>query len=561
MYGLKRLGEWLIQRNKVTPEQLEEALLIQQQHGGRLGEILMELGYITEEDLWQTLADHYEVPYESLDLRDWDASLKQVVPEHAASKYLIFPVSSHGETVKLAMADPNNVEAIDMVQAHTSLRVVTCFAPAERILQAISKYYGIEHELIDAEFEHNEEEDDEITQVKKLVHEPPVIRLVNAILNDAIMQRASDVHFEPHEKQLEVRFRIDGVLYRVRTIPRPLQASVLSRVKLLSEMDIAERRKAQDGRFSVRINEMKVDIRASSLPTIYGERIVLRLLNRDAALLNLIDLGMPDQVRENFQSMMEQPWGMILVTGPTGSGKTTTLYAALQHLRSDRRNILTCEDPIEYALHGIGQSQVNERAGLTFAAQLRSILRQDPDVIMIGEIRDQETAEIACRAAMTGHMVVATLHTNDSVSAIPRLLDMGIPPFLLTSSLSAVIAQRLVRRLCPKCKEPQNLKAKDMPIFLSKDSQQVYTASGCVDCNHIGYRGRVGLYELFAISDPVRELMSKRADADALRLACPPGTFFPMIEDGAGKVLAGLTSPDEVLSQVSTGTYLMQEVA
>jgi len=560
MYGIKRLGEWLIQRNVITTHQLEEALAVQQQHGGRLGETLMELGYITDEDLWQALADHYEVSYEPLDLNDWDSSLKQFVPEQIAVEHLVFPLSVQGNVLSLTMADPNNLEAFDLIQKNTSLRIESRFTPAERILQAISKFYGVAHELVDAEFE-NDEEEEEVTQVRKSVHEPPVIRLVNAILNDAIIQGASDIHFEPQERLLEVRFRLDGVLYRVRTVPRPLQASVLSRVKLLSEMDIAERRKAQDGRFSVRINEMKVDIRASSLPTVYGERIVLRLLNRSAALLSLSDLGMSDTIRESFVSLLEQPWGMILVTGPTGSGKTTTLYAALQHLRSDRRNILTCEDPVEYALDGICQSQVNERAGLTFAAQLRSILRQDPDVIMVGEIRDQETAEIACRAAMTGHLVVATLHTNDAASAIPRLLDMGIPPFLLTSSLSSVIAQRLVRRLCPKCKEEQSMSAKDAPSLLGKGVHRLYTANGCVDCNRIGYRGRVGLYELFNLSEPVRALMSKRVDAEALRLACPPGTYYPMVDDGRDKVLRGLTSVEEVLSQMALNNAAFVEAA
>jgi|FaiFalFF_MnMetaG_3_1042247.scaffolds.fasta_scaffold00065_6 type IV pilus assembly protein PilB len=559
MYGTKRLGEWLIERGKITPQQLQEALEAQKLTGKRLGEILIEQGYITPEDYYEVQAAQYEVPYEPLlpETLAHDPTLRLLIPASIAMRHFLFPLRKEGNTLHLAMADPNNVEAQDYIRQLTGLNLKLYYAPPERILHAIAQHYGVPDEMVTAAHEEAEESLDEPLNVHETANQPPIIRLVNTILFEAIEQRASDIHLEPQEQRLQVRYRIDGVLYPVRAIPRALQAAVLARLKLMAEMDIAERRRPQDGRFTFRVGERKIDARVSTLPTAFGERIVVRLLDREHALLQLEQLGMPDALCQRLQELAARPWGMILVTGPTGAGKTTTLYALLQHLRSDRRNILTCEDPIEYTLPGIGQSQVNERAGLTFAQQLRAILRQDPDVVLVGEIRDSETAEIACRAAMTGHLVLATLHTNDATSAPARLLDMGIPPFLINSALTGVLAQRLVRRLCIRCREPVQVKASALPIDPAAwgDCKQrtltLYEPRGCTECNQIGYRGRIGVYELLVVSESTRHLIAQRADSNALRAACSPDTLFPLWEDARQKVLQGITSLEEALALVN----------
>ncbi len=551
MYGTKRLGEWLIQQGKITPQQLQEALETQRLTGKRLGETLIEMGYITREDYYEAQAAQYEVPYEPLlpHTLNNEPALRTLVPPTIATRHFILPLRREGNTLHLAMADPNDVEAQDYIRQLTGLQLKLYYAPPERILHAIAQLYGVQEEMLVAEHElESEHELDDLSQVQETVNQPPIIRLVNTILFEAVEQRASDIHFEPQEQRLQVRYRIDGVLYPVRTIPRSLQASVLARVKLMAEMDIAERRRPQDGRFTFRVGERKIDARVSTLPTAFGERIVVRLLDRAQSLLPLEGLGMPDEVYQQLLELTTRPWGMILVTGPTGAGKSTTLYALLQHIRSDRRNILTCEDPIEYTIEGIGQSQVNERAGLTFAQQLRAILRQDPDVVLVGEIRDTETAEIACRAAMTGHLVLATLHTNDATSAPTRLLDMGIPPFLINSALAGVVAQRLMRRLCTHCRQPVQVSAESVCPALGTGVITLYEARGCSECNGIGYRGRVGVYELFIMSDPVRRLIAQGGDSNAIRNACPPGTLFPLWEDARQKVLKGITSLDEALA-------------
>jgi type IV pilus assembly protein PilB len=552
MYGTKRLGEWLIQQGKITPQQVQEALETQRLTGKRLGETLIELGYITREDYYEAQAAQYEVPYEPLREETFtaDPALRALVPASLATRHFLVPLRREGNTLHLAMADPNDVESQDYIRQLTGLQLKLYYSPPERILHAIAQLYGVQDELLATEHAEEEEtgEFESDLQVQEAVNQPPIIRLVNTILFEAVERRASDIHFEPQEHRLQVRFRVDGVLYPVRTIPRSLQASVLARVKLMAEIDIAERRRPQDGRFTFRVGERKIDARVSSLPTAFGERIVVRLLDRSQSLLTLDDLGMPEAIYQRLQELAARPWGMILVTGPTGAGKSTTLYALLQHIRSDKRNILTCEDPIEYTLEGIGQSQVNERAGLTFAAQLRAILRQDPDVILVGEIRDTETAEIACRAAMTGHLVLATLHTNDATSAPARLMDMGIPPFLINSALTGVLAQRLVRRLCPACRQPVQVDAAAVCSALGQGIITHYEPRGCPECNDIGYRGRVGVYELFVLTDAVRRQIVHQADNALLRASCPPGTLYPLWDDLRQKVLEGITSLEEALA-------------
>ncbi|GIV08200.1 MAG: hypothetical protein KatS3mg019_0291 [Fimbriimonadales bacterium] len=558
MYGVKRLGEWLLQHGKITPQQLEEALATQRLTGKRLGETLIELGFITHDDYYEAQADQWECPYEPLR----DATIQQAMTVRhwigmdEATRYMVVPLREEGIILWIATADPNNVEMIDHLRQSTGKFIKVTYSPPERILQAIARIYslhGVEEQQSEHPVEVEERASDEvadISQIDKAILQTPVIRLVNGVLLEAIERGASDIHFEPLETRMQIRLRIDGVLYIVREIPLTLMSAVTARVKLLAEMDIAERRLPQDGRFVIKTGDAKLDARVSSLPTVYGERVVVRILNRDNATKSLSDLGMPDAVAQGILNLASKPWGMILVTGPTGSGKSTTLYALLQQIKSDRRNILTCEDPVEFTIEGIGQSQVNERIGLTFATQLRAMLRQDPDVVLVGEIRDAETAEIACRAAMTGHLVLSTLHTNDSTSAPARMTDMGIPPFLINSALIGVVAQRLVRRLCERCKEPITITDPAVTTLFGSTKLETYRAVGCNACNNIGYKGRVGLYELFVISDPVRRLIAQQADSEAIRATTPPSTLFTIQEDALRKVQEGLTTIEEVLSQI-----------
>lgn len=558
MYGVKRLGEWLLQKGKITPAQLEEALATQRITGKKLGETLIELGYITPDDYYEAQAEQWECPYEPLH----DAQIEQMhsVKHHIgvseAMRWVVVPLREEGSVLWVVTANPNDVEMLDYLRQSTGRYIKVAFSAPERILRAIALLYGAQGlatQTTDEDLELEESEQDateDITQLEQTVHQAPVIRLVNSILLEAVERGASDIHFEPMENRLQVRLRIDGVLYTVRNIPRSLQASVLARVKLMGEMDIADRRRPQDGRFTLKVGERKIDARVSSLPTVFGERVVVRLLNRENALKTLSQLGMPPQVEQGLIQLASQPWGMILVTGPTGSGKSTTLYALLQQIKSDRRNILTCEDPVEFTIEGIGQSQVNEKAGLTFASQLRAILRQDPDVVLVGEVRDTETAEIACRAAMTGHLVLATLHTNDATSAPARLIDMGIPPFLINSALIGVLAQRLVRRLCDRCKQPTTITDPAITELFGGAPLHAYQPTGCSACNDIGYKGRVGLYELFIVSEPVRRLIAHEADSEQIRAAAPAGTLFTLQQDALQKVREGITTIEEVLSQI-----------
>ncbi len=568
MYGTKRLGEWLIQKGKITPEQLQTALETQQLTGERIGKVLIDLDYITHEDYYEAQAEQYDVPYEPLSEQTIESarSVASLISQSVASRYFVVPLRQEGAFLWVATADPNNIEALDYLRQAMGYLIQVCYSPAERILSAINKLYGASYETTEAEllesepddtFDDTFEESDDLAQVQETINQPPIIRLVNGILHEAIERGASDIHFEPGEHRLQVRVRIDGVLLTLRTIPRSAQAPVIARIKLMAEMDITERRKPQDGRFSIRLGERKVDARVSSLPTVFGERIVLRLLDRTASLRSLEQLGMPEPIAQHLLQLASRPWGMILVTGPTGSGKSTTLYALLQKIRSDKRNILTCEDPVEYTIEGIGQSQVNEKVGLTFASQLRAILRQDPDVVLVGEIRDRETAEIACRAAMTGHLVLSTLHTNDATSAPARLVDMGIEPYLINSSLLGVLAQRLVRRICPECR--QSITCVNHPYFA--DGTTLYEAKGCSACGETGYKGRIGVYELFIMSEPIRRQVAQSADSERIRGLCPHGTLFTMEQQARDLILAGATTVDEVLGQIYMTPMVHQQAA
>ncbi len=556
-----RLGELLVQHGKITPDQLIKALQVQKETGKKLGETLIELGFITREEYYVAQALQYQVPYEPLHEPSLQQAerLKQYIPLQVASRYFVVPFKLEGQVLWVATPEPDNLEMLDTIRQMTRLRVKPCYTPADRVLRAITRIYGDVEESVEAiELGAEEEwEPEEIERAQDLGNQHPIIRLVNEIIRDAVSQNASDIHFEPTERNLQVRFRVDGVLRPARNIPKSMQSAVSARVKLMSEMNIAERRKPQDGRFTVQVGERKIDMRVSVLPTVFGERIVLRLLDRTASLRSLEQLGMPDHIVQNLLDLSSRPWGMILVTGPTGSGKSTTLYALLQKIRSDKRNILTCEDPVEYTIEGIGQSQVNEKVGLTFASQLRAILRQDPDVVLVGEIRDRETAEIACRAAMTGHLVLSTLHTNDSTSAPARLIDMGIEPYLINSALLGVLAQRLVRRLCPECR--QAVTCINNPYF--PDGTTIYEARGCEHCGNMGYKGRVGVYELFIITEAVRRQVARSADSEQIRALCPPGTLFTMEQQARELILAGITSVEEVLGQIYMAPIAQQQAA
>jgi type IV pilus assembly protein PilB len=563
MYGVKRLGEWLLERGKITPQQLEDALAYQRETGKRLGESLIALGYITEDDYYEAQAEQWECPYEPLrDAQIQEAmKVRHWIGLQDATRFMVVPLREEGIVLWVASSDPNNVEMLDHLRQSTGKFIKVCFSPPDRLLQAIARIYSLhdadvneQGKTVDVE-EHASEDIADISDIDKTVHQVPVIRLVNGILLEAVERGASDIHFEPMETKMVVRLRIDGVLYAVREVPLSLQSAVTARVKLLAEMDIAERRLPQDGRFSIKTGESKLDARVSSLPTVFGERVVIRLLNRENANKSLAQLGMPPAVEQGLTELASKSWGMILVTGPTGSGKSTTLYALLQQIKSDRRNILTCEDPVEFQIEGIGQSQVNERIGLTFASQLRAMLRQDPDVVLVGEIRDAETAEIACRAAMTGHLVLSTLHTNDATSAPARMIDMGVPAFLINSALIGVLAQRLVRRLCELCKEPITVTDPAITRLFGVDALPTYRAVGCDACNQIGYKGRVGLYELFVMSEPIRRLIAREADSDAIRAAAPEGTLFTIQQDALQKVRDGITTLEEVLSQIHLDTH------
>ncbi|MFQ3610483.1 MAG: ATPase, T2SS/T4P/T4SS family [Fimbriimonadales bacterium] len=546
-----RLGELLVQYGKITPDQLVKALQTQKETGKKLGETLIELGFITREEYYAAQALQYQVPYEPLHEPSLQqaANLKQYIPLQIASRYFVIPFKLESQVLWVATPEPDSLEMLDTIRQATRLRVKPCYTPAERVLRAITRIYGDVEESVEAiEVGVEEEwEPEDAERAQDLGNQHPIIRLVNEIIRDAVSQNASDIHLEPSERHLQVRYRVDGVLRHSRNIPKSMQAAVSARVKLMAEMNIAERRKPQDGRFTVQVNERKIDMRVSVLPTVFGERIVLRLLDRSASLKTLDQLGMPDPISQHLLDLAARPWGMILVTGPTGSGKSTTLYALLQKIRSDRRNILTCEDPVEYTIEGIGQSQVNEKVGVTFASQLRAILRQDPDVVLVGEIRDRETAEIACRAAMTGHLVLSTLHTNDATSAPARLIDMGIEPYLINSSLVGVLAQRLVRKLCSRCKQESVYSGTD---WLPQGTV-VYEPVGCDACSQTGYKGRIGMYELFVLTDTIRRQISQSADNDLLRTLAPPGTLFTMETHARQLLESGITSLEEVLAHLN----------
>jgi type IV pilus assembly protein PilB len=580
-----RIGELLLKEKRITQQQLQEALKAQRQEGGKLGKILVSLGYVRDEEITALLSKQYGVPSITLERFEVDASVLRLVPADTAQKYHILPLSRSGATLTIAMTDPTNVFAMDDIKFMTGYNVEPVIASETAVLDAIERYYGRQAvssngggassapSALDAASKALEEmpmsaggEDVEVLEeieeisVEALARqgeEAPVIKLVNVILMSAIQKGASDIHIEPYEKELRVRFRIDGVLYNIMQPSMKFRDAITSRVKIMSKLDIAEKRLPQDGRIKIRFQDngatKDIDFRVSCLPTLFGEKIVMRLLDKDKLMLDMTRLGFESESLVKFEAAIQRPWGMVLVTGPTGSGKTNTLYSSISRINTTETNIMTAEDPVEFNLVGVNQVLVRESIGLNFAAALRSFLRQDPNIILVGEIRDFETAEIAVKAALTGHLVLSTLHTNDAPSTVNRLMNMGIEPFLVASSLNLVCAQRLVRRICQKCAQPHPTPAAGLlqAGFSAEDAKTVVPrhGKGCDRCNNTGYKGRVGLYEVMEITEEIKEMVLVGASALELRRKAIEEGMITLRGSGLRKVKEGVTTIDEVVRE------------
>ncbi len=566
-----RLGELLIKANLITQDQLKDALKSQKEMGGaKLGEALIKLGFVAEEDITECLSQQFGVPSINLNHFEIDSSVIKLIPADVARKYNILPVNKTGATITIAMADPTNVFAMDDIKFMTGYNVEPVVASEIGIKAAIDNYYGTTSSLElkkvmedlqsseNADLEVLEEEEDlDIAALAEASEEAPVVKLVNLILTDAIKRGASDIHIEPYEKEYRVRFRMDGILYEIMNPPLKLRDAMTSRVKILAKLDISEKRLPQDGRIKLKMKlndkNKELDFRVSVLPTLFGEKIVLRLLDKDNLRLDLTKLGFEPESLAKFEEAIFKPWGMVLVTGPTGSGKTNTLYSALAKVNSPEVNIMTAEDPVEFNLPGINQVQMKEQIGLNFAATLRSFLRQDPNIVLVGEIRDFETAEIAIKAALTGHLVLSTLHTNDAPSTINRLMNMGIEPFLVATSVHLIAAQRLVRRVCQNCKDEVEMAPQALVNLGFKQEEvgtfKVLKGRGCDKCNNTGYKGRVGLVEVMAIDDDLREMVLSGASAIDLRKRAIENGMITLRRSGLFKIKDGITTIEEVVRE------------
>jgi len=558
-----RIGELLLRERLITPEQLKKAVDEQKQSGGRLGFNLTKLGFIAENDLTAFLSRQYGIPTIDLATQEIDHEVAKLIPEDVAKKYQVIPESRTGSTLVLAMADPSNIFAIDDIKFLTGYNVEPLIASEVAIKAAIEKQYeAIEEETgldemlsdfdqTDMELVKDEEEID-VNELKKSVEDAPVVKLVNLILTDAIKRMASDIHIEPYEKSFRVRYRVDGVLSEVMKPPLKLKSAIVSRIKIMSNLDIAERRLPQDGRIKLKLGKNKeMDYRVSVLPTLFGEKVCARLLDKSNLQLDMTKLGFEQKALDDFIHAIHKPWGICLVTGPTGSGKTTTLYSALSDLNKISENISTAEDPVEFNLMGINQVQMHDDIGLNFAAALRSFLRQDPDIIMVGEIRDYETAEIAVKAALTGHLVLSTLHTNDAPSTVNRLLNMGIEPFLVSSACNVILAQRLARKVCKDCKEKFEVPDKVL-LDLGATPEMIKTmepakGKGCATCNGSGYKGRIALYEVMPFSDSIKELVLNGASSSELKRAAIKEGMKSLRMSGVTKIGEGTTSVEEIM--------------
>ena len=533
----------LIERRLIEPEDLEKALEIQRERGDKIGKILVDLGFVAMRDVLAALSEQLEVPLAAIDGPPPATPETERLSPRFMRQSRFLPLALHDSTLTIAMADPLDFETQAAVRASTGLQVRVALAAEQDILDAIDRYFGEEEPEAAAEVREAAEAGEDLEQLRDMASEAPVIRLVNAMIAQAVEKRASDIHIEPFEKEFRVRYRIDGVLYNQAPPPRELKAAIISRVKLMAKLNIAERRLPQDGRIKIRILGREIDLRVSTLPTLYGESVVMRLLDRSAGeFYDLTRLGFDDQMLARMEHFTSLSHGIFLVTGPTGSGKSTTLYSALKRINQPDKKIITIEDPVEYQMDGINQIHVNPQIGLTFASGLRHIVRQDPDVIMVGEIRDRETADIAIRAALTGHFVYSTLHTNDAPSAITRLVDMGVENYLITSSLVAVLAQRLVRLICPNCKVPDGVRTTP-----DGETVECWRGAGCEQCLGSGYLGRIGIFEMMEMNDELRRLIMRNADAAEITAAARRNGMRTLREDGWMKVRQGVTTADEVL--------------
>jgi type IV pilus assembly protein PilB len=564
---VRRLGDLLVAEGLITDEQLRQALGEQKGKADKLGSILVRQGSISEEQLIGFLSRQYGIPSITLVNLDIDAETLRLVPAHIAKKYDVLPVKRIGGTLTLAMSDPTNVFALDDIAFMTNLQILPVVAPQAAIRKALDRAYEASQPVssmtdmmseITGDANNVEVVEDEqagkqvdVFELKESADEAPVVKLVNMVLVDAIRKGASDLHWEPYEKTFRVRFRVDGVLHEMLSPPKRLEPAIISRLKIMSNLDISERRLPQDGRIKLRYGAREIDFRVSVLPTIFGEKAVLRILDKEALQLDMTKLGFDTWSYEKFGHAIHQPYGMVLITGPTGSGKTTTLYSAISTINSPEHNIMTAEDPVEYNLKGVNQVQVNEGVGRTFAAVLRSFLRQDPDVILVGETRDLETAQISIRAALTGHLVFTTLHTNDCPSTVARLVDMGVQPFLLSSALLLILAQRLGRRICKDCKEPIEGHEDDLVPYghVSEGRGRVtfFKGKGCQTCNFTGMKGRVALYEVMPVTEDLRAVILKGAQTAEIREMAQSQGMRTLRQAGLLKVLEGTTTVEEVL--------------
>lgn len=559
--GNDRVGELLVRSKLITLQQLKDAQEEQKKKGGQLGFHLAKLGYIKEDEITKFLSQQYRIPSINLDEYQIDGELIKIIPKEMAEKHKVIPVARAGSSLIVAMADPTNLHAIDEIKFLTGLNVEPVIAAEGSIVSHIEELYQSKAEVYeemygdmdvdDIEFGEDEEEVN-VVELEKMSEDAPVVRLVNAILLNAIKKGASDIHIEPYEKDFRVRYRIDGVLHEEMHPPMKLKNAIVSRLKIMSQLDIAERRLPQDGRIKLKLGQGKeMDFRVSVLPTLFGEKVVLRLLDKSSLQLDMTKLGFEPNALEHFKKAIHMPYGMVLVTGPTGSGKTTSLYSALTDLNQIDVNISTAEDPVEYNLAGINQVQMKEEIGLNFAAALRSFLRQDPDIIMVGEIRDFETAEIAVKSALTGHLVLSTLHTNDAPSTVTRLLNMGVEPFLVTASVVLILAQRLVRKICNECKAPFNLPIQSLiDAGVTPEEAQKYKpmkGTGCKVCNNSGYKGRIALYEVMPFGEQLKELVLQGASSAELKVAAIKSGMKSLRMSGLTKVGEGMTTLEEVL--------------
>lgn len=556
----KRLGELLLDAKKLTEKDLLRALTEQKKYGNKLGKVIVKLGMLSEKEIIDTVSKQLNIPIVDLKELEIPEDVVSLITTDIAKNSMLIPVMRRHNVLKLAMVDPLDIDAMDNVARMVKMEIEPLIVTEDELKQALEKYYGLktiveetldrirEQELTLERDEKDDEEDERISV--DLIEEEPVVRFVNSLLAQALADNASDIHVEPSKNTMRVRMRVDGRLHEIPSPDKKMFLPIVSRIKILAGIDIARTRTPQDGRFNIRESSREVGVRVSTFPTIHGEKVVLRLLDKSTALYGIDNLGFLRDDKEKIKSVLRRPYGFILSTGPTGSGKSTTLYSILNFINAVEKNIITIEDPVEYTLEGLAQAQVNPRAGMTFDSGLRSILRQDPDIIMVGEIRDRETATIAVHAALTGHLVLSTLHTNDAASAVTRLVEMGIEPFLVTSSVSCVIGQRLLRKICPECKESYYPTPSVHKTFQIREDVLLYRGKGCPACKYKGYRGRTGVYEVLVMDDELRELIVSRAPSEVLKKRAHEKGMRVMRDDAIMKVLFGTTTLEEALNVV-----------